>query len=130
MKFHPILKNRFFLFVGLAVLILFLLLDAKQYKQHKEVSADINALISQENQLQQQNQELQSAVNDWQSNPTENAEKVARQEFNKQKVGEQVFSFKLNTPDGSSGSGSGADNSPYAGDSNAQKWLYYFFQNE
>lgn len=128
-KFHPILKNRFFLFVGLAVLILFLLLDAKQYKQHKEVSADINALISQENQLQQQNQELQSAVNDWQSNPSENAEKVARQEFNKQKVGEQVFSFKLNTPDDSSG-GSNTDNSPYAGDSNAQKWLYYFFQNE
>lgn len=131
MRVHPIFTNKFFFGLAIVILLVFVVLDARQYQQHKQVADEIQSLKNQSNQLQQQNNDLQNLVTNWQSNAAENTDKAAREQLNLQKPGEKVYSFTIpatNSSTVATGSSSGASQD-LVGISNAHKWWNYFFNN-
>lgn len=129
MKIHPIFTNKLFLAIGIIALILFAVLDARQYREHRQVAVEIDSLQAQQSSLQQQNSDLQNLVNNWQNDASNNAEKVARDQFSMQKPGETVYSFadQQSSPVVQAPAG---ETTAQAGQSDIQKWWDYFFRND
>jgi cell division protein FtsB len=129
MKAHPIFTNKLFLAIGVIALIFFAVLDARQYREHRNIAVEINSLQQQQNSLQQQNNDLQNLVNNWQGDASNNAEKVARDQFGMQKPGETVYSFENQQPSQVVQAPAG-ETTAQAGQSDIQKWWDYFFKND
>jgi cell division protein FtsB len=132
MRVHPIFTNKVFFAAAIVVLIVFVVLDAKQYQAHKEVNDEIRSLQQQESQLNQQNNDLQNLVTNWQADAPDNTDKAAREQLNLQKPGETVYSFAPQANDVAQNAAAVAAANPspdQSGASNAHKWWDYFFHN-
>ncbi len=133
MRAHPIFTNKIFFAAAIVVLLIFVVLDARQYQQHKQVADEIKSLQDQSAQLNQQNNDLQNLVANWQSNVSENTDKAAREQLNLQEPGEKVYSFapQADTSQAAATAAASANASADAsGTSNAHKWWNYFFNND
>jgi cell division protein FtsB len=132
MKVHPIFTNRIFFAAAIVVLLVFVVLDARQYRAHKEVNDEIHSLQEQESQLNQQNDDLQNLVANWQEDAPDNTNKAARQQLNLQQPGEKVYSFapQANAVAQNAAVVAQANPSPdQPGVSNVHKWWNYFFNS-
>lgn len=132
MKVHPIFTNKIFFAAAIVILIVFVVLDARQYQQHKEVADEIQSLQNQANQLNQQNNQLQSLVTNWQADAPDNTAEAAREQLNLQEPGEKVYSFAPQTSAVAQDAAAVAAANPspdQSGSSDAHKWWNYFFDN-
>jgi cell division protein FtsB len=111
---------------GLAVLFIFMLITQFQnWKKKQNVDSEIAQLTKQANSLQQKNQEISNSLTFL--NSSDFKEKIAREQLNLKKDGEQVYNITDNPNSNTNSTNLEAANKP--GDmSNARKWYIYFFQ--
>ncbi len=106
---------------GLIVLLAFLSnWKYKQWKNESQIQRQKQSLEQQADSLQKKNNELSKSLEYL--NSTDFKENVARQQLNLKKQGERVYSF-ADAP------ATTKQEQKTAQDSNAKKWLSYFFTN-
>ncbi|GAC1412702.1 MAG: hypothetical protein NVSMB66_2500 [Candidatus Doudnabacteria bacterium] len=122
--FQKLISNKWFIILGGTFILFILVLQFRQYQTKREVQKEIDNLSRQADQLQKNNQDLQSLVAYLKTDSYQ--EKTAREQLSLRKQGETVYSF-------SSAAGQTIQN-PAAGDKlgfgegNPKKWWNYFFK--
>jgi len=107
---------------GLIILLAFLAdWKYRQWAGEKLIQAQKQSLQQEADALQKKNNELSQSLQYLNSDSFK--ESVARQQLNLKKPGEQVYSFA------DAGQTGQPQNQSSAGQSNAKKWLNYFFAN-
>ena len=132
-KFYELLKNKWVVSGGALFLLFLVVIEYKQFRVRSTVQKEIADLSKQADQLQKNNQDLQSFIAYLQTDNYK--QKAAREQLNMKKDGEVVYSFA----DGSDNQGQvqGAttqeDQSSQqvqapTKESNAHKWWTYLFK--
>jgi cell division protein FtsL len=111
------LSTKFALFCLLLLLLFLGDLKFRQWQSQRQINQQKQSLEGQANELQQKNDELTQSLQ-YLSSPSFK-ERVAREQLNLKKDGEQVYSFS----DGPTSQPQSAQDKT----SNAKKWWDYFF---
>ena len=119
-----LLSSRLTVFFLLIILGFFVNLKYQQHRQEQAIELEKSELLAQADSLERKNLELQQSLELINSSGFK--EKVARQQLNLKKTGEEIYSFienplKAGQPDSRQGSSS---------QKNWQKWLEYFLDTK
>jgi cell division protein FtsB len=120
-----IVKNR--IFVGLAMIAVVALatVEIRQLRIQLQVQSEIAELTRQAELLQKENTELQK-LSDY-LKTEDYVEKAAREQLNKKREGEYVYSFSETQPSTESEIILNQNSNPVSPTSNPYKWWGYFF---
>jgi cell division protein FtsB len=121
MKWKKLLSSKISIFLLILLLIFGLRVEWKQWQERSSIQKEIDALIAQQNAIEQKNKSLEESLKILN---TENyKERIARQQLNMKKDGELVVNFpeSLPAPEDST-AGTVANSTP-----NWELWWNYFF---
>lgn len=121
MEIKSVLSSKIFIVCLAAVAIFLAVTKYQQYRMQKEIEGQKQKLTQQMQNLEQKNQELADSLSYLNSSSFK--ERVARQQLDLKKNGEQVYNFGQ-APTSSPQS---PPNDAGGGQTNFQKWLNYFF---
>jgi cell division protein FtsB len=117
-KGPPWLKSRWTILILAIILLTVSGLELNQWHKRAKIQKEIDALIAQQQELEQKNKDLATSLDLL--NTKDYKEKIAREQLNLKKDGEIVVNFSQATQPEQSQS--------QASESNPQKWWQYFFQ--
>ena len=118
-KLPKIFQSKLFLGGALILLAIVFVLELRQWQQRHAIDKEIEALITQEKQLEQKNKDLEQSLQYFASNDYK--EKLAREQLGLKKEGEIVINFpNLNNQ---------STENQQSKLSNPQKWWQHFFLN-
>lgn len=125
-KIRELVRNKWFVFGGSVLILLLLLVEVRQFRQRYQIQKEIKSLQEQADQLNKNNQELQSMLSYLRTD--EYKERAAREQLNLKKEGEFVFSFAEPEPQLSVAE-QPTQLAEFSNGSNYKKWFQYFFNN-
>ena len=130
-KFYKLLQNKWIVSGGALFLLFLVVREYKQFTVRHVVQQEIAELSKQADQLQKNNQDLQSFIAYLQTDSYK--QKAAREQLSMKKDGEVVYSLGDNTQnqgqvEGVSTASPSAPEVPLAQQSNPHKWWNYFFK--
>jgi cell division protein FtsB len=125
MKTPQIPKNyKTIVLIGLICLAVFFgKVHFEQWEKRKQINNEIEALLSQERQLQQKNKDLSESLSYLTT--SDYKEKIAKEQLHLKKDGELVYNFT--EPQPTNNQNNQVTNSSSAS-SKAEKWWLYFFK--
>ncbi len=123
-----LVRNKYFVFFGSIFVLFLLLVQFRQYSVRHNVQKEIDSLSKQADQLQKNNQDLQSMIAYLKTDDYK--EKTAREQLSMRKEGENVYSFSENVPvaQTSQEAAVAIAQQKRAAESNPKKWWDYFFK--
>lgn len=125
MKTPQIPKNyKTIVLIGLICLAVFFgKVHFEQWEKRKQINNEIEALLSQERQLQQKNKDLSESLSYLTT--SDYKEKIAKEQLHLKKDGELVYNFTEPQPTNNQNNQTNKSSSP---GSRAEKWWLYFFK--
>ena len=121
----PLPKNyKILAIIGLICLAVFFgKVHFEQWEKRKQINNEIEALLSQERQLQQKNKDLSESLSYLTT--SDYKEKIAKEQLHLKKEGELVYNFTEPQPTNNQNNQTNKSSSP---GSRAEKWWLYFFK--
>lgn len=123
---QKLITNKWFIILGSGFIVLILIVQFRQYQTKREVQKEIDNLSKQADQLQKNNQDLQSMIAYLKTDSYK--EKAAREQLSLRKEGETVYSFSDNTAQPPTPEQI-AEAEKIKNQGNPSKWWNYFFKS-
>jgi cell division protein FtsB len=127
-NFRKLLQNKMFVGTMCVLLFFFLFVQVKNFRTRYAVEKEIAALTEQADQLQKENEELQSFIAYLKTDSYK--EKASREQLNMKREGEVVFSFAEDDQQRKDARIEEEEVATQENVSNPTKWWNYFFNHK